>query len=225
MRAPAATGGWTSSGWSDDVSGPVSSVPAARPLGSAPSQAGGGWTREEWSTGAAAKPSAAAPAGAARGVQGVVPPPAPRRLGVDAAGRLLPWDGGHGPAFRYERGQRLPVLFVEQPYRVDDWIGYGLPVPPTGARWIRYFNDAVMIDESAMVIDAVPGIDWTTPPAIYGATPRVIDTITGEARPAQTDGSITTTEIRSTPGGGRIMVTTTTTPEVATTTMEEHEVP
>lgn len=60
-----------------------------------------------------------------------------------------------GPAYRrppgwyYQRwsfGQILPALFWAQQYWLNDYMAYDLPPPPPGAVWVRYGNDALLID-------------------------------------------------------------------------------
>lgn len=53
------------------------------------------------------------------------------------------------PGWTYRRwtfGQILPSLFWAQQYWLNDYISYDLPPPPYGAVWIRYGNDALLID-------------------------------------------------------------------------------
>lgn len=53
------------------------------------------------------------------------------------------------PGFQYRRwsyGQILPSIYWAQDYWLNDWNDYGLMDPPPGAVWVRYDNDAVLID-------------------------------------------------------------------------------
>ena len=61
----------------------------------------------------------------------------------------------HAPAYRrppgwsYQRwtfGQILPALYWGQQYWLNDYVSYDLPPPPYGAVWVRYGNDALLID-------------------------------------------------------------------------------
>lgn len=56
----------------------------------------------------------------------------------------------HRPSGWYYRrwtfGQILPSLFWAQQYWLNDYISYDLPPPPPGAVWVRYGNDAILID-------------------------------------------------------------------------------
>jgi len=53
------------------------------------------------------------------------------------------------PGWYYQRwsfGQILPSLFWGQQYWLTDFDAYDLPPPPPGAVWVRYGNDALLID-------------------------------------------------------------------------------
>lgn len=56
----------------------------------------------------------------------------------------------HRPSGWYYRrwtfGQTLPSLFWSQQYWLNDYYAYDLPPPPPGAVWVRYGNDALLID-------------------------------------------------------------------------------
>lgn len=45
-------------------------------------------------------------------------------------------------------GEVLPALFWSQNYWLLDYYDYGLAVPPPGFVWVRYGNDALLIDQS-----------------------------------------------------------------------------
>jgi Ni/Co efflux regulator RcnB len=61
----------------------------------------------------------------------------------------------HAPSYRrpsgwyYRRwtfGEFLPPVFWGQQYWLSDWGTYDLPPPPPGATWVRYGDDALLID-------------------------------------------------------------------------------
>lgn len=57
-------------------------------------------------------------------------------------------------------GYRLQPLYFGQRYWIDPAM-YGLPFPPPGAQWVRYWNDAVLVDMySGEVIDVIHNFFW-----------------------------------------------------------------
>lgn len=109
---------------------------------------------------------------------GVVRPP------VIAPGPVRPGTGGrpHGPRWgskigghwwggvnapggwnayrRPHRGWVVPNYWISPRFYISDWQGYGLSQPPYGYNWLRYYDDAVLIDARGRVIDAAPAIGW-----------------------------------------------------------------
>jgi Ni/Co efflux regulator RcnB len=62
-------------------------------------------------------------------------------------------------AHRWTLGEFLPALFFAQNYWIDDYSDFDLGNPPDGTHWVRYGNDALLIDEdSGEVIQVVYGI-------------------------------------------------------------------
>lgn len=60
---------------------------------------------------------------------------------------------------RWTYGQTLPSLFWGQNYWLNDYIDYDLPPPPPGAVWVRYGDDALLIDRySGEIISAQYGV-------------------------------------------------------------------
>jgi hypothetical protein len=71
------------------------------------------------------------------------------------------WRGGHGKAnFHPRRGFFMPRVFVSPTFFVPNWWSYGLAEPAYGRRWVRYYDDAVLIDERGYIYDTAPGVDW-----------------------------------------------------------------
>lgn len=101
----------------------------------------------------------------------VLPPPAPPRVMPTEPGRWTRgpdgrWDGGtRAPGgwsayHRLGRGAVLPPYWMGGPFRVPDYLRYGLPAPPPGYFWVRYYDDAVLADTRGNVWDAMSGIAW-----------------------------------------------------------------
>lgn len=104
--------------------------------------------------------------GATYGMPGTRPVPptvhAPR-WGSKVDGRW--WGGTNAPggwrAYRRPtRGYALPTYWNAPRFYIDDWSTYGLPRPPQGYRWTRYYDDAVMIDGRGSVYDSMSAVDW-----------------------------------------------------------------
>lgn len=107
------------------------------------------------------------------------PPPPVRpmgRWGSKVDGRW--WGGVNAPggyaAYRRPvRGYVLPAYWNTPRFFVDDWQAFALPQPPVGYRWVRYYDDAVLIDRRGAVYDTEAAVDWDRldrPPA-YAAAP------------------------------------------------------
>jgi Ni/Co efflux regulator RcnB len=68
-----------------------------------------------------------------------------------------PFGWGYQP---YSIGYDLQPSYYQQNYWIDPAM-YGLPYPPPGAQWVRYWNDAVLVDMySGQVIDSIQGFFW-----------------------------------------------------------------
>lgn len=88
-----------------------------------------------------------------------------RRWSYDHIGR---WDmGGRAPGGwnayrRLNRGARLNRYWMNPSFRVADYLNFGLAAPPNGYRWVRYYNDAVLVDDRGAVWDSVANAAWET---------------------------------------------------------------
>jgi Ni/Co efflux regulator RcnB len=61
---------------------------------------------------------------------------------------------------RIDRGFILPQPWWGQGYHLQNWSMYGLPQPIHGGRWVRYYDDALMIDGRGQVHDGRYGMSW-----------------------------------------------------------------
>jgi len=60
---------------------------------------------------------------------------------------------------RWTYGEFLPAFFFSRSYWILDWEDFALDDPPPGTVWVRYGNDALLIDEyTGEVIEVVYGI-------------------------------------------------------------------
>ncbi|HEV2865027.1 MAG TPA: RcnB family protein [Allosphingosinicella sp.] len=68
-----------------------------------------------------------------------------------------------GPNFRHHRLHRgfviNPFWFGPQ-FHIQNWQMYGFAPPPSGHRWVRYYDDAYLIDREGRVRDERYGLDW-----------------------------------------------------------------
>ena len=75
-----------------------------------------------------------------------------------AAGWKAP--GGWGAYRRPVRGWTLPTYWIGSGFWINDWSSWGLSRPAAGYDWVRYYDDAVLIDRRGKVWDSVSGLDW-----------------------------------------------------------------
>ena len=61
---------------------------------------------------------------------------------------------------QFDIGFRLAPVYFGQQYWIDPAM-YELPYPPPGTQWIRYWNDAVLVDMySGEAVDVIHGFFW-----------------------------------------------------------------
>lgn len=82
--------------------------------------------------------------------------------------------GGFGGGFRFPRhfrpGQGFPRrltrgVFIHPfwfgpQFHISNWQGYGFVDPGPDRRWVRYYDDAYLIDQGGRVVDVREGLDW-----------------------------------------------------------------
>lgn len=68
--------------------------------------------------------------------------------------------GGWGAYRRPVRGWVLPSYWIGGGFWISDWSSWGLSSPPYGYNWVRYYDDAVLVDNGGRVWDWVSGLDW-----------------------------------------------------------------
>lgn len=127
-----------------------------------------------------AAPASAAPA------SWPAPPPAyvarPSRWGEKIGGRWhagMAAPGGWSAHRSFGRGRKLPRYWRSPRYFIDDYSAYGLTRPPRGYGWLRYYDDAVLVDGDARVWDQVDDVAWDSPHvsgcgAAHGCMPSYI---------------------------------------------------
>ena len=85
------------------------------------------------------------------------------RWGSKVGGRW--WGGVNAPggwnAYRRPvRGWALPVYWNTPRFYVSEWSAYGFRQPQNGYNWVRYYDDAVLVDSRGSVYDSVSDVDW-----------------------------------------------------------------
>ncbi|TMJ17128.1 MAG: hypothetical protein E6G94_02360 [Alphaproteobacteria bacterium] len=68
--------------------------------------------------------------------------------------------GGNFQFRRIQRGGFLPQFWWGPQFVVRNWGMYGFPQPFNGGRWVRYYDDALLIDGRGRVYDSRTGMDW-----------------------------------------------------------------
>ncbi|MEA3049816.1 MAG: hypothetical protein QOG84_1652 [Sphingomonadales bacterium] len=99
---------------------------------------------------------------------GMAPPPGggmnmpPQRHMMMMHGGMGMQMGGHraGHWQRIGRGGVLPPMWWGPQFTIGDWGMYGFPPPVSGGRWIRYYDDALMVGPDGRVMDGRYGYDW-----------------------------------------------------------------
>ncbi|MBO9621141.1 MAG: RcnB family protein [Sphingomonas sp.] len=81
--------------------------------------------------------------------------------------------GGWAAYRRLDTGAELPAFW--RGYRIPNYLALGLAAPPQGYSWVRYYDDAVLVDARGRVWTSVNGIAWN------GAAPAVVRTATSSA--------------------------------------------
>ena len=73
------------------------------------------------------------------------------------------WDGPGWWGGSYQRPMRgyiLPSYWLDPDYVVSDWDAYGFGEPGYGRRWVRYYGDAVLVDDRGMIYDSIGDVPW-----------------------------------------------------------------
>jgi Ni/Co efflux regulator RcnB len=103
------------------------------------------------------------------------------RHGPGAAGAHAPgMRRDHREYRRFGRGQVLPPQWAGPQFHVRQWQSYGFPQPMPGYRWVRYYDDAVLVDRRGRVHDSRESFDWDRYGDRWGRDDRGIPVYVGD---------------------------------------------
>ena len=68
--------------------------------------------------------------------------------------------GGTRQFRRIQRGHVVPNFWAAPQFHVRHWQMYGFPQPMPGTRWVRYYDDALLVGRDGRVHDGRYGFDW-----------------------------------------------------------------
>jgi hypothetical protein len=68
--------------------------------------------------------------------------------------------GGGNFSRRIHRGFFIPPMWFGPQFHVNNWQTYGFYEPGADQRWVRYYDDAYLIDRGGRVVDSREDMDW-----------------------------------------------------------------
>ncbi len=67
---------------------------------------------------------------------------------------------GRGFPHRLRRGGFIHPFWFGPQFYIQNWQGYGFADPGEDQRWVRYYDDAYLVDRGGRVVDSREGLDW-----------------------------------------------------------------
>lgn len=61
---------------------------------------------------------------------------------------------------RVHRGFNIHPYWFGQQFHINNWQNYGFYQPGPDQRWVRYYDDAYLVDRGGRVVDERYGLDW-----------------------------------------------------------------
>jgi len=108
------------------------------------------------------------------------------------------------PGYRViHRGGVVPGYWWGPRYGIGNWGSYGFGQPTYGTRWVRYYDDALLIDRDGRVRDGRYGMDWDRYGDDWGHDDRGIPVYTGDGDYYPEDRDYDYAERFERDGGGR----------------------
>ena len=77
--------------------------------------------------------------------------------------RFHRWGPRPGRDFRYgrlRRGGFINSFWFAPQFYIDNWQAYGFSAPGDDQRWVRYYDDAYLVDDYGRVVDTRYGVRW-----------------------------------------------------------------
>lgn len=81
---------------------------------------------------------------------------------------------------RVDRGFIMPPYWMEPQFDVRDWDDYGFAAPTPDERWIRYYDQALLVDRYGRVIDVRHDVDWEEHREAWAHDPRGVPVYVGD---------------------------------------------
>lgn len=75
-------------------------------------------------------------------------------------GTMRPPMGARGHFRHMQRGFIVPQFWWGPQFQINNWQTYGFADPGADGRWIRYYDDAYLIDHDGRIRDSREGLDW-----------------------------------------------------------------
>lgn len=91
-------------------------------------------------------------------------PPPGTHGGMYGGGMMMHRMGPMGPGQhfqrRLQRGFVIPPLWFGPQFQINNWQMYGFADPGPDGRWVRYYDDAYLVDREGRIRDSREGLDW-----------------------------------------------------------------
>jgi Ni/Co efflux regulator RcnB len=84
----------------------------------------------------------------------------PQMMAQQMAPQMAQMPVPQGVPHRLERGGMVNPYWMGPQFGISNWQAYGFADPGPGRRWIRYYDDAYLIDGTGRVVDTRGGLDW-----------------------------------------------------------------
>lgn len=81
---------------------------------------------------------------------------------------------------RVERGFIMPPYWMDPQFDVRAWDAYGFAAPAPDQRWLRYYDQALLVDRYGRVIDVRHDVDWGQRREAWAYDPRGVPVYVGD---------------------------------------------